>query len=179
MWSRRTAGNVSFQKTSELYTTCASAHSSGASRQCRGPRAMPDTNRESLLDMFRRSGALLDGHFRLSSGLHSNGYLQCALVLEDPQTAGALGALLAERVRHLSPVTVLSPRETIEVARAAGAEVIGAAALVDRSGGSASLDVPFAALLAVDLPTWDPASCPLCAQGLPIVKPGSRTPSVS
>ena len=60
-----------------------------------------------------------------------------------------------------------------------GIRIGGAAALVDRSGGSASLDVPFAALLAVDLPTWDPASCPLCAQGLPIVKPGSRTPSVS
>src|SRR5215218_276978 len=235
MWSRRTAGNVSFQKTSELYTTCASAHSRGASRRCRGPRAMPDTDRESLLDMFRRSGALLEGHFRLSSGLHSNGYLQCALVLQDPQAASALGTALGDRVREAAPAVVLSPalggvivghevaralgvralfaerqdgrlllrrgfqlapgervlvvedvvttglstRETIEVARAAGAEVVGAAALVDRSGGSPSLDVPFAALLAVDLPTWDPASCPLCAQGLPIVKPGSRTPSVS
>jgi orotate phosphoribosyltransferase len=194
---------------------------------------MPDADRDSLLDMFRRSGALLDGHFRLSSGLHSNGYLQCALVLQDPQTAGTLGGLLADRLRHLSPATVLSPalggviighevarglgvraifaerqagrlllrrgftlargervvvvedvvttglstRETIEVARAAGADVVAAAALVDRSNAAASLDVAFEALLAVDLPTWDPAACPLCRQGLEIVKPGSRTPS--
>jgi orotate phosphoribosyltransferase len=192
---------------------------------------MADTDRESLLDIFRRSGALLDGHFRLSSGLHSNGYLQCALVLQDPQTAGLLGAALAERVRPHGPDVVLSPalggvivghetaralgvralfaerhegrlllrrgfhlaagervlvvedvvttglstRETIEVARAAGARVVGAAALVDRSGGHAGLDVPFAALLSVDLPTWDPAACPLCAQGVAVVKPGSRT----
>jgi orotate phosphoribosyltransferase len=185
------------------------------------------------LELYRRTGAYLEGHFRLSSGLHSNGYLQCALVLQDPGTAGVLGTMLAERVRHLFPATVLSPAlggviighevarglgvraifaerqdgrlllrrgfslaprervvvvedvvttgpstgETIEVARAAGAEVVGAAALVDRSGGRASLDVPFAALLAVDLPTWDPAACPLCGQGLEIVKPGSRTPS--
>ena len=192
---------------------------------------MADPDRESLLDLFRRSGALLEGHFRLSSGLHSNGYLQCALVLQDPQTAGLLGAALAERVRphgpdvvfspalggvivghetaralgvralfaerhegrlllrrgfHLAPgervlvvedvvTTGLSTRETMEVARAAGARVVGAASLVDRSGGHASLDVPFAALLSVDLPTWDPAACPLCAEGLAVVKPGSRT----
>jgi orotate phosphoribosyltransferase len=194
---------------------------------------MLHTDRDSLVGIFRRSGALLEGHFRLSSGLHSNGYLQCALVLQDPQTAGTLGALLADRVRHMSPAAVLSPalggvivghevaralgaraifaerqdgrlllrrgfslargervlvvedvvttglstRETIEVARAAGAEVVGAAALVDRSSGGARLDVPFQALLAVDLPTWDPAACPLCGQGLEVVKPGSRTPS--
>ena len=194
---------------------------------------MLHTDRDSLLGIFRRSGALLEGHFRLSSGLHSNGYLQCALVLQDPQTAGTLGALLADRVRHMSPAAVLSPalggvivghevaralgaraifaerqdgrlllrrgfslargervlvvedvvttglstRETIEVARAAGAEVVGAAALVDRSSGGARLDVSFEALLAVDLPTWDPAACPLCGQGLEVVKPGSRTPS--
>ena len=192
---------------------------------------MADTDRDALLDIFRRSGALLEGHFRLSSGLHSNGYLQCALVLQDPPTARTLGAALADRVRDRAPAVVLSPalggvivghevaralgvralfaerqdgrlllrrgfhlapgervlvvedvvttglstRETIEVARAAGAEVVGAGALVDRGGGSTGLDVPFAALLAVDLPTWDPARCPLCAEGVPVVKPGSRT----
>ena len=47
--------------------------------------------RDELLDLFRRSGALLEGHFRLTSGLHSSGYLQCALVLQHPDHAGALG----------------------------------------------------------------------------------------
>ena len=66
-----------------------------------------------------------------------------------------------------------STRETIGVARAAGARVVGAGAIIDRSGGQ-KLDVPFHALARVSLPTYDPASCPLCAAGQPVVKPGSR-----
>ena len=67
-----------------------------------------------------------------------------------------------------------STRETIAVARAAGATVVGAASIVDRSGGHAGLDVPFHALLPMQVPTYEPASCPLCAAGSPVVKPGSR-----
>lgn len=186
--------------------------------------------RDDLLDLFRRSGALLEGHFRLSSGLHSTGYLQCALVLSDPRSAEALGAAIAASVRGLRATVVLSPalggvvighevaralgvralfaerqdgvltlrrgftlsesdrvlvvedvlttggstRETMQVAAAAGGQVVGAAAIVDRSGGTATFDVPFAALLDIDLPTYQPDACPLCAKGLPVVKPGSR-----
>ena len=65
--------------------------------------------RDELLDLFRRTGALLDGHFRLSSGLHSAGYLQCALVLQHPAHAEALGRALADHVRELRPTVVLSP----------------------------------------------------------------------
>jgi orotate phosphoribosyltransferase len=185
-----------------------------------------------VLTIFRRSGALLDGHFRLSSGLHSPGYLQCALVLQHPREAELLGAALGEVVRSLGAVTVLSPaiggivigqevgralgvratfaerqdgtltlrrgftlepgekvlivedvvttggstRETIDVARAAGAEVVGACAIVDRSGGKQGLDVPFHALLPMDVKAYKEDECPLCKQGLPVVKPGSRTP---
>jgi orotate phosphoribosyltransferase len=185
---------------------------------------------DELLHLFRQSGALLEGHFRLSSGLHSPGYMQSALVLQHPRDAAALGealgralegygatavlspalggivighevaralggrALFAERqdgrltLRRgftLSPedkvivvedvvTTGLSTRETIEVARAAGATVVAAAAIVDRSGDSADLGVPFRALLRINLPTYDPVVCPLCAQGVPVVKPGSR-----
>jgi orotate phosphoribosyltransferase len=67
-----------------------------------------------------------------------------------------------------------STRETIDVARAQGASVVGAAAIIDRSGGSQSLDVPFHALATVSLPTYQPDACPLCARGEPVVKPGSR-----
>jgi orotate phosphoribosyltransferase len=186
--------------------------------------------RDDLLDLFRRSGALLEGHFRLSSGLHSTGYLQCALVLSDPRSAEALGTALAAGVRALRPTVVLSPalggvvighevaralgvralfaerqdgvltlrrgftlsesdrvlvvedvlttggstRETMQVASAAGGQVVGAASIVDRSGGKAAFDVPFSALLDIDLPTYQPDACPLCAKGLPVVKPGSR-----
>ena len=67
-----------------------------------------------------------------------------------------------------------STRETMQVARAAGGQVVGAASIVDRSGGRPQFDVPFDALLDVALPTYEPDACPLCAQGLPVVKPGSR-----
>jgi len=186
--------------------------------------------RDELLDLFRRSGALLEGHFRLSSGLHSTGYLQCALVLQHPEHAEALGRGVADRVRQLRPTVVLSPalggliigheagralrvraifaerqdgaltlrrgftlagidrvlviedvlttggstRETMEVARAAGGHVVGAAAIVDRSGGGARFDVPFEALLEVDLPVYEADACPLCARGEPVARPGSR-----
>jgi orotate phosphoribosyltransferase len=190
--------------------------------------------RDELLDLYRRSGALLEGHFRLTSGLHSPGYLQCALVLQHPQHAEALGRAIADRTRDLRPTIVLSPalggvvigqevgralgvraifcerqdgaltlrrgfviaesdrvlvvedvlttggstRETMQVAKAAGGHVVGAASIVDRSGGTATFDVPFAALLSIDLPTYEPDKCPLCAQGLPVVKPGSRPVAV-
>jgi orotate phosphoribosyltransferase len=66
-----------------------------------------------------------------------------------------------------------SVQETIDAVRAAGAEVIGAAVLVDRSGGHASLDVPLRSLWLLDVPSWEPADCPLCAQGVPFTKPGT------
>lgn len=192
------------------------------------------STRDELLDLFRKSGALLEGHFRLSSGLHSTGYLQCALVLQHPASAERLGRAIADTVRDLRPTAVLSPalggvvighevgralgvraifaerqdgtlvlrrgftleasdrvlivedvlttggstKETMQVAIAAGGHVVAAASIVDRSGGRVSFDVPFHSLLAVELPTYQPESCPLCAEGLPVVKPGSR-PAVS
>jgi orotate phosphoribosyltransferase len=68
-----------------------------------------------------------------------------------------------------------STRETIDVARAAGAEGVGAASIIDRSGGRQGLDVPYFSLATVSFPTYQPESCPLCVAGQPVVKPGSRT----
>ena len=185
----------------------------------------------TILDRFRRVGGLLEGHFRLTSGLHSAGYLQSALVLQHPREAEVCGAALADKLRGLGAQVVLSPalggivigqevgralgvramfaerldgrlalrrgfvlepgekvlvvedvvttggstRETIDVARQAGAVVVGAAAIIDRSGGQQQLDVPFHSLAAVSLPTYEPESCPLCLAGQPVVKPGSRS----
>lgn len=190
--------------------------------------------RDELIDLFKKSGALLDGHFRLSSGLHSTGYLQCALVLQHPVAAEQLGRAIATLTRTLGATVVLSPalggvvighevgralgvraifaerqdgvlslrrgftlsaqdrvlvvedvlttggstRETMAVARAAGGTVVGAASIVDRSSGTARFDVPFETLLPIAVETYQPDHCPLCAQGLPVVKPGSR-PTVS
>jgi orotate phosphoribosyltransferase len=62
-----------------------------------------------VLELFRESGALLEGHFRLSSGLHSDRYLQSALVLQHPDYAEQLGRALASRLEHLQPTAILSP----------------------------------------------------------------------
>ena len=70
-----------------------------------------------------------------------------------------------------------STRETIDVALAAGAQVVGAAAIIDRSGGRPGVGVPFHALAAIALPTYRPDACPLCAAGSEAVKPGSRPQS--
>ena len=185
---------------------------------------------DHVLALFRSAGALLDGHFRLSSGLHSANYLQCALVLQHPAHAEALGRALGDRLRPLGATVVLSPalggliiahevgralgvraifaerqdgtmvlrrgfsleagdrvvviedvvttggstRETMAVARAAGATVVGAAAIIDRSGGTSTLDVTFKSLVTLTVPAYQPDACPMCAAGQPVVKPGSR-----
>jgi orotate phosphoribosyltransferase len=67
-----------------------------------------------------------------------------------------------------------SSKETAAVAEAIGAHVIGAAAIIDRSSGATKLDLPLQTLVRLEVPTWDPESCPLCAKGEAIVKPGSR-----
>jgi orotate phosphoribosyltransferase len=66
-----------------------------------------------------------------------------------------------------------SVQETIDAVRGAGARVVGAAVLVDRSGGAATLEVPLHALWRVDIPTYAPADCPQCAAGVPVLKPGT------
>jgi orotate phosphoribosyltransferase len=185
---------------------------------------------EDVLELFRESGALLEGHFTLSSGLHSGTYLQSALVLQYGEFAAELGESLGERVRHLQPTVVMSPalggivigqevgsalgvraifaerqngtltlrrgftvssddrvlvvedvittggstRETIEVAEALGAQVVGAAAIIDRGSDPARLQVPMQALVQLGVRAYAPDACPLCASGIPATKPGSR-----
>ena len=185
---------------------------------------------EEVVERFRRTGALLEGHFVLTSGLHSPQYLQCALVLQHPAEAEPLGRAIAERFGAGEVETVAAPaiggiiigwevaralgvrsiwtereggvmtlrrgftvtegervlvvedvittggstRETVEAMRAAGAQVVGAASIIDRSGGRAEVGVPRAALATLDVPAFLPAVCPLCAKGLPFMKPGSR-----
>ena len=187
-----------------------------------------------VLDLFRSTGAYLTGHFRLTSGLHSPEYLQCALVLQYPQYAEALGRQLAERLdamvrpevinvvaspaiggliighevaralevrfifaeREAGKMTVRrgfeirpgdravvvedvittggSTHEVIEALRERGARVLAAGSIVDRSGGTADVGVPRVALETLQVTAYSPESCPLCAQGIPVVKPGSR-----
>jgi len=72
-----------------------------------------------------------------------------------------------------------SVQDTLDAVRRAGAQVVGAAVLVDRSGGAATLDVPLHALWTVDIPAYAPADCPQCAAGVPVVKPGTTPAPVA
>ncbi|HEY7337373.1 MAG TPA: orotate phosphoribosyltransferase [Bryobacteraceae bacterium] len=67
-----------------------------------------------------------------------------------------------------------STREVIEVLQSLGARVIAAGSIIDRSGGKADLGVPRVALETLEVNSWEPGDCPLCKQGLPVEKPGSR-----
>jgi orotate phosphoribosyltransferase len=64
---------------------------------------------EDLLALFRKTGALLDGHFILRSGLHSREYFQCALLLQDTAIAAKVCGWLADELRKLDCDTVISP----------------------------------------------------------------------
>ncbi|MDQ2914376.1 MAG: orotate phosphoribosyltransferase [Chloroflexota bacterium] len=66
-----------------------------------------------------------------------------------------------------------SVQETLDAVRSAGGHVAGAAVLVDRSGGAADVDVPIEALWRLDIPSYAPAQCPLCAKGVPATHPGT------
>ena len=185
---------------------------------------------EAVIDEFRKTGALLEGHFQLTSGLHSPVYLQCALVLQFPEkaesfaraiakqfsasgiqlvaspaiggivigheVARALGARFIWTEREAGEMTLrrgftVSPgertlvvedvvttggstRETVEALRRAGAEVVAAASIIDRSGGSAEVGVPRVALATLKVAAVAPEICDACKLGDRAVKPGSR-----
>jgi orotate phosphoribosyltransferase len=182
-----------------------------------------------ILEAFREAQALLDGHFLLTSGLHSSRYLQCALVMQDPArgerlcrqlarafadeniqcvVGPAMGGILVayELARVLKARTIFaerqdgrmtfrrgfaiepdervllvedvvttggSLREVQDLITAAGGNVVGICALVDRtSGRDAGFGMPLTSLVKVDAPTYSSEDCPLCRDGLPLQKPG-------
>lgn len=196
---------------------------------------------QEILEIFKRSGALLDGHFQLTSGLHSPQYFQCAKVLQYPAFAEAVCSVLADRLRLPPLDAVIAPaiggivvaqelgriiarrdkaedrlrvlfterkdsvmqlrrgfeirqgerflvcedvvttggsvREVIEIVGRRGGIVAGVGAIVDRSGGTVRFDVPLVAAVTMKVIAYRPDECPLCAQNIPVDKPGSRTSS--
>lgn len=185
---------------------------------------------QHVIELLRGTGALLEGHFLLTSGLHSSRYIQCALALQYPEHAASLGKWLAQPFRDMSISAVISPalggvivghetaralgvraifgeredgqmrlrrglsiapqervlvvedvtttggsvREIITLVKDAYGVVAGVGAIVDRSGSSIDFGVPFQALATLQVPTYPPDACPLCQQGTPAIKPGSR-----
>ncbi len=185
---------------------------------------------EQVKTILKETGAVQEGHFLLSSGLHSPIYIQCALVFQHPGYAQRLGAemnelfagervdvvispavggivtgqevarargaraIFAEReagimrlrrgflIRPEERVLVVddvmtrggSVRETLAVVQASAGVAVGIAVVVDRSGGDLQWEVPLRSLVRMEAVTYPPQDCPLCRDGLPVVKPGSR-----
>ncbi|MCD4828374.1 MAG: orotate phosphoribosyltransferase [Candidatus Cloacimonetes bacterium] len=179
--------------------------------------------------MLREAGALLTGHFKLTSGRHSDAYVEKIRLINQPQMVVKLCAMLAARMRHIESDVVVGPAmggivlayevakalgrrfvfsqrfdgrmgvrsgfplkqgnraiiieditttggsivEVIDCLRERGVEVAGVGLIVDRSGGAIDFDVPTFALLSLDIQSWEPSDCPLCASKQPITKPGS------
>lgn len=184
---------------------------------------------DAVRAIFLDAEALLNGHFRLTSGRHSGEYWEKFQVLQWPHHVVTLCAEIARRFRDEKVEVVLGPTTggillAFEVARQLGvralyaetengerllrrglqlpagtrtlivddvmtsggsvkecldlaakhkAVVVGAAVLVDRSGGATDLGCRLESLLAVQAETFVPEACPLCAAGIPIRKPGS------
>lgn len=185
-----------------------------------------------VLEIFRQCGAILEGHFVLTSGLHSPVFLQKARVFMHPAQTEILCKALAGKIagaglgridyvvgpavggiipayetsRHLGVPNVwvereegefrlrrfeiedgarvvivedivttgLSIRETVVAMRKAGAEVVAAACIVDRSAGKSDVGVPLVALAQYEVPAYPPDRLPPELAAIPAVKPGSR-----
>lgn len=189
-----------------------------------------------LIAILRDVGALKEGHFLLSSGRHSDQYVEKFDLLRQPAAASLACSQIVERVRDLTfdivvgPVTggillafevgrqtgfpaayaeraaggapgleirrgtVFEPgsrvlvvddilttggsvRDTLAALEPHNVQVVGVAVLVDRSGGTVTFDVPTISLGSMDISTWDPEACPLCADGVPLTKPGTSVTS--
>jgi orotate phosphoribosyltransferase len=184
---------------------------------------------DDALQLFRESGAFLEGHFILTSGLHSPHYVEKFRVLEHPRSTARLCEQIAEDFRGQGVTAVVGPVtggvilahevgkqldvramftervdgvmtlrrgfrlgpddrvllvedivttggsiiEVRDVVRATGATVVGLGFLVDRSNGRVQFGVPARPLITLDVVTYQPDACPLCASGIPAVKPGS------
>ena len=185
---------------------------------------------EEALKIFRETGALLEGHFILRSGLHSRQFFQCALALQEMPIVERLGKALADKVRYRQPLTVISPamgglvigqevarqlgvrfifvekeegklalrrnfkigkeekilvvedvvtkggrvQETIDIVRAHGGNVLGAAMVVDRSNGTVDLGVPLFSLISLKIEAFEANKLPPDLAATPATKPGSK-----
>lgn len=186
--------------------------------------------KEEIIAIFKEKEAMLEGHFQLTSGRHSDRYMQCAKLFQyadvserickelaaqfagdgielvvGPAVGGIIMAyemgrqldvrnIFAERENGkmafrrgfaVEPGTKVlvtedvvttggSVKEVIELLRSLGADVVGVGCVVDRSAGKVDFGVPFKSVLSMEVVSYDPADCPLCKEGTPAVKPGSR-----
>ncbi len=190
---------------------------------------VPESSSTGIQELFRQIGVLREGHFLLTSGLHSPVYWEKFRVLQHPNHTGSLCAMIASRFRALKPAVVVGPTtggiivafetarqlgvrgifaekegnsrvlrrdfaispgervlvvddvlttgksvvETLDAVRSVGGDVVGIGVLVDRSESPPSLGAELFSCLRAPAVTYTPDRCPLCARGVPLVKPGS------
>jgi orotate phosphoribosyltransferase len=188
---------------------------------------------ESVEEIFRKSGAVLQGHFQLASGLHSPVYWEKFQVLQYPEYTERLCRLIADHFRDRDVQVVAGPttggiilayevarqlgvrgifaekcdtggrefrrgfkiapgervlivddvftrggslRDTIEAVNKLQGNIAGIGVLIDRSPEKIDLGLPFFSCHHAEVVTYKPEECPLCARGVPLVKPGSSQP---
>ncbi len=187
-------------------------------------------DKNEIIEMFKSSQALLEGHFLLSSGLHSPQYFQCARVLQYPKHAERLCAEIADHYRDRDVTVVIAPaiggiviaqeigrllgvrsifaerekdwmtlrrgfelfpddrvlvvedvvttggsvNEVIRLVEDNGVTLVGVGYIVDRSAGAVQFHPESFSLLKMNVIAYQPDTCPLCSQGIKLVKPGSR-----
>lgn len=180
--------------------------------------------------MLFETSALLEGHFQLSSGLHSDKYVQCAILLSYPELARESGDMLAQKLIKYSPDIVVSPavggivigqevanalnvrhffaekengkpvlrrgfkvkenmlavvvedvvttglsvNEVCLMLEENGVKTVAIGSIINRSGKENPFSYPFEYLLKIGLEVYKPEECPLCKEGIPLEKPGSR-----
>ncbi len=150
---------------------------------------------ERVMEILKEAGVLLEGHFLLTSGKHSNKYLQCAKIFRNTKYSEELCKALAEHFQDQGVEVVIGPalgavQMTYEVSRWLRCENFfaerdngvmtlrrgfGVGAIVDRTAGKVDFGVPFQSVIAVEVDSWEPDECPLCREGAPApIKPGSR-----
>ncbi|MBZ4646573.1 MAG: orotate phosphoribosyltransferase [Clostridia bacterium] len=186
--------------------------------------------RERVLEILKEAGVLLEGHFLLTSGRHSNKYLQCAKIFQYTKYSEELCKALADKFKDAGVDVVIGPaigaiqmsyevsrwlgvknifaerengimtlrrgftiekgqkvlvvedvvttggsvREVIKIVQESGGEVAGVGAVVDRTGGKIDFGTRFEAVISMEVESYEPENCPLCKQGIPFIKPGSR-----
>ncbi|HEY8390853.1 MAG TPA: orotate phosphoribosyltransferase [Clostridia bacterium] len=187
-------------------------------------------SQEKVLEIFESSGGILKGHFLLTSGRHSDQYMQCAKLFVDPTHSTKLCSELSKKFRSLHIDVVASPaiggiimgyemarqlkcqnvfcervngkmelrrgfaiskgmnvlvvedvvttggsvKEVMELIKDLGGNIVGVGSIVDRSAGKVDFGVKFESLISMDIPSYEADQCPICKQGIPIIKPGSR-----
>lgn len=185
---------------------------------------------QEILEIFKSTNALLEGHFLLTSGRHSNKYFQCAQILQYTKQTSLICKIIADEFHEKNIDTVVAPaiggivvgqevarqlgarfiwaerednqmklrrgfeikpgenvlvcedvittggsvQEVITIAKNAGANVVGVGVIVDRSNGKVNFGVPIKSTLQLEVVSYAAEECPLCKQGLELVKPGSR-----